>query len=270
MNADGPHDQLSAFFHMVNRLLPDTPPVWVGASTPARDALRMMAEHGYSQLPVREGDQVLGLFTYRAFAKEVVEMSGTKQDPAELPVEEFLEHETPKYARLHDEFRGLIEELDRSDAVLVSGPDELIGILTPMDVLRYLYGVANAFVLLEEIELSIRTLLRASVPDAARLAECAVQSLESKYGPDVPEKLEAMTFDDYVGLLRDGRNWALFKSTFGGTRERWRGRLERVRDLRNVVFHFKRELSVDDHQALTACRNLLHRCCRKVQGREGT
>ncbi len=263
-------ERLSTFFHMVNRLLPDTPPLWIGPSMLAREALQLMAEHGYSQLPVREGDTVLGLFTYRAFAREVAEMAGSKQDPTLLPVEEFLEHEKMVFARLQDEFRGLIDDLDHHDAVLVSGPEDLIAILTPMDVLRYLHGIANAFVLIEEIELSLRLLIRASVGDSVTLAECASQALKEKYkSGHIPDHLEAMTFDDYVALLRDGRNWPRFEKAFGGTRERWRGRLERVRDLRNDVFHFKRELSVEDHQALGACRNSLLRCCRKVQARRG-
>lgn len=213
---------------------------------------------------------MLGLFTYRAFAQEVAGMGGSKQDPTMLPVEEFLEHEMVIYARLQDEFRGLIDALDKHDAVLVSGPEDLIAILTPMDVLHYLHGIANAFVLIEEIELSLRTLIRTSVGDGAALEECAARALSKKYQTGhFPDRLEAMTFDDYVAMLRHGDNWPTFEGAFGGTRERWRGRLERVRDLRNDVFHFKRELSVEDHQSLGACRNSLLRCCRKVQARGG-
>ena len=40
----------------------------------------------------------------------------------------------------------------------VGDPDRLLGILTPMDVLRYLYGVASPFVQLAEIEVGLRAL----------------------------------------------------------------------------------------------------------------
>ena len=247
-------EQLSAFFHMVSRLLPDGQVVLaVEPDTPARDALLLMKEHGFSQLPVREGEAVLGLFTYRAFALEVAQSGADKGDPTLLPVEEFLEHEPVVYARLQDEFRGLIDSLDRNDAVVVSGPDKLVAILTPMDVLRYLHGIANAFVLIEEIELSLRTLLRAAVPDEDVLDGCVANALSGKYKDGrLPGNLEEMTFDDYVALLRDGRNWEHFAGTFGGT-------------LRNDVFHFKRELTVEDHQALSTSRDRLLRCFRKVQ-----
>ena len=264
-----PPERLSALFHMVNRLLPDGQVVVsVPPEMPAREALSLMRQHGYSQVPVRQGDSVLGMFSYRAFALEVAQTADPKVDTASLPVEEFLEHEKPAFARLNDEFRNLIDVLDERDAVVVSGPESLVAILTPMDVLRYLHSVANAFVLIEEIELALRSLIAGAVPDASLFQSCVENALSSKYKEgELPGRLEDMTFDDYVALLRDGRNWKRFAPAFGGTRERTRGRLEPVRDLRNDVFHFRRELSVEDHQRLTTCRNWLLRCVRKVRAR---
>jgi predicted transcriptional regulator len=254
-------------FHQVNRLLPTTQHVvTVSPRTPAGEAIALMRKHGYSQLPVVEGRSVLGLFSYRAFAVEVANMAGTKSDPSALPVEEFLEHDQPVYARLTDEFRTLIEHLDTQDAVVVGDPDQLLGLLTAMDVLRYLYGVANAFVLIEEIELSLRSLIQIAVPAAADLKMCAERALAEKYkGKEITARLENMSFDDYVGLVRDGRNWAMFEPVLGGTRPRSSTKLEGVRDLRNDVFHFKRELSAEDHQTLANCRDWLLRCTRKVK-----
>ena len=266
-----PPDELSSYFHMVNRLLPAGQELLtVSPEMTAREALRIMRDRGYSQLPVREGEALLGIFSFRGFALEVERIGRPNTDVGELPVEEFLSHEEPTYARLTDEFRGLIDELDRRDSVIVSGPDNLVAIVTPMDVLRYLYSVANAFVLLEEIELALRALIIAATGEGARLQTCIANALSSKYQENgLPETVEEMTFDDYIGLLRDGRNWEQFRPVFGGTRERLRGRLEPVRDLRNEIFHFRRELSTEDHERLTTCRDWLLRCVRKVRAREG-
>ena len=263
-------DELSSYFHMVNRLLPAGQELLtVQPEMPAREALRMMRDRGYSQLPVREGDSLLGIFSFRGFALEVERIGRSNVDAAELPVEEFLSHEDPTFARLTDEFRGLIDELDQRDSVIVSGPDNLVAIVTPMDVLRYLYSVANAFVLIEEIELALRALIITATGEGALLQTCIANALSVKYQEDgLPEKVEDMTFDDYVGLLRDGRNWDHFQPVFGGTRERLRGRLEPVRDLRNEIFHFRREMSTEDHERLTTCRDWLLRCVRKVRARE--
>ncbi len=267
-----PPKRLDAHFHMVSRLLPDDQVVVaVPPETTARDALALMRERGFSQLPVKEGNAILGLFSYRAFALEVARITDAKIDAASLPVEEFLEHERPAYARLNDEFRSLINVLDEKDSVVVSGPEDLVAILTPMDVLRYLYSVANPFVLVEEIELALRVLILAATGGGTDvLRDCVQKALSSIYKPEsLPRRLEDMTFNDYVALVRDGRNWLHFAPVFGGTRERVRTKLEPIVDLRNAVFHFRGELSVQDHERLTACRDWLLRVARKVQARPG-
>lgn len=264
-------DRLSELFHMVNRILPEDQVVTsVPPDTTAGDALKLMQERGFSQLPVVEGNSVLGLFSYRAFALEVANSRDAKLDAISLPVEEFLEHDKPAFARLSDEFRGLIAILDEKDSVVVSGPEHLVAILTPMDVLRYLYSVANDFVLIEEIEVTLRALIHEAIPDAETFSECVTAALSSKYEDRrLPQRLEEMTFDEYIGLLRNKANWPHFQLVFGGTRDRVRGKLEPIRGLRNDVFHFRRELSADDHQRLSACRDWLFRCSRKVRARSG-
>jgi predicted transcriptional regulator len=259
-------EQLSATFHMVNRLLPAGQQVLsVAPDAAAREALAIMRHHGYSQLPVVEGNAVLGIFSYRAFALEAAATEDHRV--IDLPVEEFLEHEAASFARLTDEFRSLIDVLDERDCVVVSGPDELIALVTPMDVLRYLYKIANAFVLIEEIELSLRAVIQTALDNRATFRMALENALREKYGEDLPEVLEELTFDDYIALIRDGRNWEHFQTVLGGTRERARTKLEPVRDLRNDIFHFKRELAVQDHERLAACRDWLLRCIRKLEAR---
>lgn len=262
--------RLSEVFHMLNRMIPDNQVVFaVSPETTARAALELMNQRGFSQLPVQEGEHVLGLFTYRAFALEVAQSGKTKEDIASLPVEEFLEHEKPSYARVTDEFSALIAALNAKDAVVVSSPETLIAIITPMDVLQYLYTVTSPFVLIAEIELALRALMSVALPNEAIVGECAANALANKYRDrKMPTRMEDMTFDDYISLIRHGDNWSRFRDILGGTRERAQARLEPVRNLRNDVFHFRRELSVQDHEILTTCRAwLLLRCTRKVQAR---
>jgi CBS domain-containing protein len=257
-------------FHTVNRVLPEGQQVTaVDPSTPAREALAIMRERGFSQLPVRQGRSVLGIFSYRAFALEAVRSEGRASDLASLPVEEFLDHEKPTFARLNDEFRSLIDVLDREDSVVVSGPEELLAILTPMDVVTYLNMVANSFILLEEIELALRRLISDATAKPDVLRTCVVNALSSLYKEKkLPDRLEDMTFSNYVTLLGDGRNWSTFEPFFGGTRERIRAKLEPIAELRNVVFHFRRELSIEDREQLSTCRDWLRRCVRKIEAQK--
>jgi hypothetical protein len=137
-----------------------------------------------------------------------------------------------------------------------------------MDVLRYLYGIANHFVLIAEIELALRALIALAVENEL-LASCAKRSLGSKYEEDrIPTKLSDMEFNDYIQLVGHGENWEHFKIVFGGMRETTRAKLEEIRVLRNDVFHFKRELTWEDHEKLAQHRDWVLLKARKADARQ--
>lgn len=253
-------------FHRVNRLLPEGQTVLhITPDTKAKDALALMQKHGYSQIPVVLMNEVLGIFSLRSFAGGVIDMASEKTHPADLGVEEFIEK--PPFARVTDDLRSLFNDLDEHNAVLIGDPERLQGIATPMDVLRYFYNVTSPFLLLAEIELAIRDLIKGSV-STTELYASAQQSLSQIYTAEsLPRTLEDMTFNDYVQIIGDGRNWPRFALTLGGTRERTRTKLSEVRDLRNDVFHFKRELTPDDLETLRAHRGWLLIRARATEAR---
>jgi len=260
---------ITELFHRINRLLPDSQKVLtVPGEMLASKALGIMRKHGYSQVPVVVGAEVLGLFSYRSFSEAVLSISTSKRNPkntfSDLIVEECLEK--PEFARVTDEFKYWFDTLDKQDAVLVGEPYRLQGIVTPMDVLRYLYNVASPFVLVAEIELCLRALMRHVVSDE-KLAECAKTSLAECYTPErLPRILEEMTFHDYVQIIRDGRNWPFFEPVFKGSRERTRAKLEAMGDLRNRVFHFH-EINVEDYERLVALRDWMLTRARAAEAR---
>lgn len=249
----------SAFFHMVNRLIPlDQDPLTVPLTTTVRDALELMRVECFSQLPVVDDGRVWGVFTHRAFALELVNGRQLKGDPGDRTVEEFLDHERVVYARHDEDFTTLFDKLDACDVVVVSGPEDLIGLLTPMDVVRYLHEVTDAFVLVQEIELALRTLIRLGLPDAEELRACAERAL-SHYEGGPPTSLEEWTFGDCVSLVRYRNSWSHLAPVFGGSRDRVAGHLGPLPELRNTVLHFKRELSSDERALLRARRKWLKR-----------
>jgi len=67
---------LTAVFHRLNSVLPDNQRmVTVPPETKTSEALQVMRQHGFSQLPVIVGDEVLGLFSYRSFAHAVLALA---------------------------------------------------------------------------------------------------------------------------------------------------------------------------------------------------
>jgi hypothetical protein len=73
----------------------------------------------------------------------------------------------------------------------------------------------------------------------------------------VPTVLEEMTFDNYQVLVSHGDNWNFFEPVFGGNRTRTSGKLKEIGAIRNDLFHFKREITISDHEALANHRSWL-------------
>jgi len=252
----------SELFHRINRIIPvDQIVLQVSPNCRVRDAVALMKQHGYSQVPVVENGEVLGVFSFRAFAWEAANTTyddwvKQKCAPGDLTVDEFLEQF--EFARVTEEMSRVFDAMDRDNGVLIGTPERLIGVLTPMDFLRYLYQVASPFVMVSEIELALRALLRISLTDE-QIVAAAQRCLASAYGgtDKVPVTLEEMTFDNYQSLISHGEYWTYFEPIFGGTRTRTSAKLKEIGSVRNDIFHFKREITMRDHETLASHRNWL-------------
>ena len=258
---------LRDLFHLVKQVLPEEQElISVTPETTVSMALAEMSAKNLSQLPVVEGKEVLGVFSYRSFAEGMRKLAAKERDALSLPVEEFTED--LKFATIRDELTALLDEFDLKDAVLVGSEDRLQGIITTVDALRYFYKVASPYVLLREIELAIRGLIRASV-SPEDLRECIDVTLTHLYvqnNQKVPCSLEEMSFNDYVGLLRYKGTWEKFRQAFGGTANTVYAKLQPLPELRNDVFHFRRELTVEEYEVLRETRDWLLKRIRKVEG----
>lgn len=254
-------DLVTELFHRINRIIPENQKLLaVPPETTAREAIALLRHHGYSQLPVVAGEEVLGVFSYRSFAQKATlstwqEVTQQKWAPGDLTVEECLERF--EFARVTEEMRQVFDAMDRDNGILIGSPEKLQGILTPMDFLRYLYKVASPFVMVSEIELTLRALIRLAV-SPGELEECAMRTLAQLYGAEkVPKTVEAMTFDNYKAIISHGENWPKFEPILGGNRTRIAAKLKQLCDLRNDLFHFKREITLQDHEILQDHRNWL-------------
>ena len=232
--------------------------VTVTPATPARDAIRLLKKHGFSKVPVLDRGQVTGMFSFQSYSIAIVEafdLPGRHQ-PDGLSVWECIEN--ANYVQETDEFQRLFDLLDHRGAVLVGTQGQCHGILTAMGVLRYLFETTSPFLLVAEIELSLRAFIDIAL-DPDELGIFANSSL-SHYTPDnMPTKLEEMTFNDYVLLIGHGSNWDRFNRVFKADRARTYAKLKQLRDLRNDVFHFRRTLTDRDLEILNESRDWMHR-----------
>lgn len=262
-------DLASELFHRINRVIPQNQSLLtVPPKHRARDAIAQMSEYGYSQVPVVDNDKVLGVFSYRSFAHvaatmKLEELNQDRCSPGDLPVDEFLEQF--EFARVTAEMSHVFDFMDRDNGVLIGTAERLVGVLTPMDFLRYLHEVASPFVLVSEIELALRELIRIALTPE-QIVVAAERCLVPRDGT-VPTSLEEMSFENYRSLLSNGDTWKEFEPVFGSTRNRTSAKLKEVGAIRNDLFHFKRDPTVQDHQTLASRRNWLLIKIKQVEAR---
>jgi predicted transcriptional regulator len=252
----------SELFHRINRIIPqDQSVLTIAPNCRVRDAVALMRKYGFSQVPVVESGEVLGVFSFRSFAQEAAsatleEWTKQKCAPGDLTVDEFLEQF--EFARVTEEMSRAFDAMDRDNGILIGTPEHLVGILTPIDFLRYLYKVASPFVMVAEIELALRALIRTALNEE-QIATAAIRCLISVYKIEdkVPTTLENMSFSDYQSLISHSETWQDFEPVFAGTRTRTNAKLKEIGAIRNDLFHFKREITIEDHQILASHRNWL-------------
>lgn len=259
---------LSDVFHRVNRLLPEEQELSiVSPDEPVRDALETMKRKDFSQLPVVENQEVLGVFSYRSLARGLSQIDPARHNLLDVSVVETMDTVTAgSFAQVTHQLGDILDALHRHDAVLVGEPTRLQGIVTTMDVLRYLNLVSGRFLLLEEIELCIRGLLRA-VMSEEQIARAADLALKHYAADRKPRCLEDMTFNDYVQIVGHGDLWDQCRHAFSGDRHRTNVKLKRLNVLRNDVFHFRRELTRDDDAELRFGRDWCFVQARRMDAR---
>jgi CBS domain-containing protein len=256
-------------FHDVGSVFPDDIGlVQVEPSTTVSEALQLMAPKRYSQVPVIRNGTVCGVFSLWSLAQHLMDFPNLL--PQDLDVGDIME-QLPEVT-VNDALDQLLEHLNRHDAVLVNSPHGPQAIATGTDVLNYFYNVARPFVLLQEIELSLRYLIEACIT-GADLQACIERALGWKYKDskeELPTTLSEMTFEDYRSIVTAKGNWEFFRGVLGANKDLAGAKLKQIRKIRNDIFHFRDSITVRDHQALTTNRDWLFEKTEAFKDRQKT
>jgi len=246
----------------------------------ASQVIESMTDARVSQIPVTNIDgQIVGAFTWRSFTKRAFDLRSMKIDAIELPVKELLE---PVFFVAPDVYIDTATDWSDLDFVIVGTPSKPMGILCISDVFGRLNDFAEAFVLIYEIEHEIRDLIRDVYCgedlnkrlDAMNLSfrgptlEVAKQLTDyiTEIGPSAVlgkslsilkrsaarplESLEDFSFSQYASLICSEGNWPDFQPVFDRMRELVQIDFNKINNLRNIVFHFRRQITVSDTDLL--------------------
>jgi hypothetical protein len=150
------------------------------------------------------------------------------------------------------ELAELVDQLGDVGAVLIPGTGGVIGILTSSALLADVARFAEPFLIIADIEESIRDILDRRIPLADRAALFA-EVLGGGRRRTPPQALDELSFGDYQFLLSHEGVWPRFADIFRSP-ELTLHRLNMVRLLRNQMFHFRGDLDKADLDELKAQR----------------
>ncbi|SCG72489.1 CBS domain-containing protein [Micromonospora inositola] len=244
-------------FLRVSLLVPDDQDVvTVPTGTPIGSAIDLMRRHDFDQLPVMTvNSHVVGTFTYRSFSQGLRHLRA-QDDPLSMPVEDLVED--LRFVRAADEVSAVLGYIETDRAVLVGDEDRLLAVVTAADVSAFLWRRTRPFVLLQDIELAVRDLMRSSCTDED-LASVVSAALPGG-NDERAARLEDLTLSELFTVLLHGTSFGrFFRTRFGNNRHLVRATLEPVREIRNKVFHFRDELSAEELQRLLDVASWLRR-----------
>ena len=183
-----------------------------------------MLQHDFSQLPVMQGErEVKGVITWKSICARLA--FGSKCDHVADCREE---------ARIVDANSTLFDVITtivEYGYVLVRQRDRKItGIVTASDLSLQFHALTEPFLLLREIELHVRRLLK------GKLSADDLSNAGSPPPKRTPKYISDLTFGEYVGLFQAPETWAKLKLKID--RSVLTKLLEEVRKIRNDVMHF--------------------------------
>jgi hypothetical protein len=217
-------------------------------------ALELMWTGGFDQLPVIAARHVVGVFSYRSLARGLA-LLRPQENPLDALVDDLVE-DLP-FVRVTDEVGAVLSSLERHGVVLVGDETNLLAVATSTDVNNFLWNATRPFVLLRDVELAVRDLMRSCTTDtslATAIAGAHIGAAES------PERLEDLTLGELMSVLLNETSFGqLFRHAFGPRRELVTATLEPVREIRNKVFHYRDNVSAEELEKLVAAVGWLRR-----------
>ncbi len=222
-----------------------------------REALNLMRSHCFDQLPVQADDgSVVGLFSYRSFAIHLEKFRASDDALSKL-VGDLADE--PFFVRPTENLSNVIEKIKTEGAVLIGSEQDLYAVATTGDLSDFIWKVSQPFILIGDIEMTLRRIMNASCP-AAELPLAISRALQKSVA-----SLEELTMGELLYVLKNGPNFGqYFKARFHDMNFMSQT-LDPVLAIRNRVFHFLGEPSDDDLEKLRAARGWLDRKWRATR-----
>jgi len=214
----------------------------VNSDTTITDAIEQMFETGSPQLGVEANDELVGIVSHRDVTRVLHLCGQIKQEDSVLEKSITMAvNRSYGLVEPEDSLFKLFDELADTPYVIIDTGDSQ-KILRDVGLHQFLEDEIKEFLLIEEIERTIRDIFRETVED-----ELDSKLKETFFSLDLrtPSRLEECNFRHYSIFVSD--NWGAFESQFEHKRDFVRELIDRVGEIRNQMFHFR---DLDDQDTL--------------------
>src|SRR5579884_2634917 len=220
----------------------------------AQHALTIMKQHEFSQLPVVDSEGRLhGMITTESILLALTHLG---LDVTSLHVRDALVY--PQQFDLEDNLFQLLGALKNDYAVLVVDREgKLSGIVTNYDTAEYFRERAEDLMLVEDIEVALREHIRNAfrggdgIVDENALNEAIVKALNRS------SNFTKLTLWQYINLIIHDSQWPRYSSILELERATVEKLLKDICKTRNVLAHFREEITSLQRDQLKFCSKWL-------------
>ena len=215
-----------------------------GVTTVSQDdlvstAITKMLQFDFSQLPIMQGErEVKGVISWKSIASLGVSSRTIKTVWDCSDVAQVIDANGSLF--------DAVPTIARHGYVLVKDPQnkKITGIVTSSDLNLHFQQLTQPFLLLREIELHIRELLKSKItPDDLKIIESGPQA------PVVISQISGLSFGHYIRLFQRPEIWN--KLDLKIDQKSLVSQLDAVREIRNDVMHFSPDpISLEQRETL--------------------
>jgi len=201
-------------------------------------ALRRMSDNSYTQIGVERDGELVGIVTYRSVVRTLLafhqlEVGHKTLDKISVGAAVEDVHTISGDENLLAVFDALAEY-----TYIVVNRDDEWRILTDYDLLTRLKQILEPFLLIESIEMQLRTIFTRVFGDS--LSEQLAETFDENHPLPTPASVEHCSYAHYAQFI--SIHWEEFEPLFDDQRDVIRELVLEIGDMRNRLFHFR----VDD------------------------
>lgn len=207
-------------------------------NTTVQQALDIMLPRKFTQLPIIDEDRrLIGVVSEHSIVSTFHEVKKTYDSLAKLAVTHCLDIGMNTLTPQDDVFAAMDRLETAPYVILIDATHVPIGIVTSYDTGQLFSAMGEVLVRARDIEELLREYIRRAFPSDESMKAALLKSFPNDGHKDV----DRLTFGDLISIIVNSKNWQLFDEVLG-PQHMFRHYMERARDIRNDIAHFRRKV----------------------------